>query len=66
VADQLIVTRLLQNPLGAPAPDGAAGDIVAVSDGLSTVYLSPAEYEETTEADLRYRIAQAASTSRPR
>ncbi|MFC4945261.1 hypothetical protein [Pseudonocardia sp. GCM10023141] len=55
----LTVTRLLQNPLGAPAPPGEDGDIVAVSNGVTTVYLTPAEYRAATEAELRYLLAQA-------
>lgn len=54
----LTVTRLLQNPLGQPAPEGAVGDIVAISDGSRTLYLTPAEYDAATEAELHYRLAQ--------
>ena len=53
----LQVTRLLQNPLGHPAPDGEPGDIVRISDGTRTLYLTPREYEEATEQQLRYRLA---------
>lgn len=56
---ELVVTRLLQSPLGAPAPEGEAGDIVAVTDGNGTVYLSPAEYDKATETELRYLIASS-------
>lgn len=48
------VARLLQSPRGAPAPEAAAGDMVRVSDSSSTVYLSPTEYDQATNADLRY------------
>jgi len=41
----LTVTRLLQNPLGQPAPPGQPGDIVCVSDGSFKIYMTPAEYE---------------------
>lgn len=51
------VTRLLQNPLGEPAPDGARGDIVRLSDGTSTIYLTPQEFDDATEQQLRYRLA---------
>jgi hypothetical protein len=54
---ELEVTRLLQNPLGQPAPEGERGDIVRISDGTRTLYLTPQEYEETGEQQLRYRLA---------
>ena len=57
VSGPLDVTRLLQNPLGHPAPDGARGDIVRVSDGTRTIYLTPQEYEDSSEQQLRYRLA---------
>ena len=53
--------RLLQNPLGEPAPPGSRGDLVAVSDDRVTVYLTPAEYEATTDAELRYLLARKAA-----
>jgi ribosomal protein L9 len=53
----LEVTRLLQNPLGDPAPEGEQGDIVRVSDGSRTIYLTPQEFDEATEQQLRYRLA---------
>lgn len=56
----LVVTRLLQNPLGTVAPPGSRGDIVKVSDGVRSLYLTPAEYEGATTAELRYRIARGA------
>ena len=54
---RLEVTRLLQNPLGQPAPEGERGDIVRVSDGTRTLYLTPREFDETSEQQLRYRLA---------
>jgi hypothetical protein len=54
---RLEVTRLLQNPLGQPAPEGERGDIVRVTDGTSTLYLTPQEFDETSEPQLRYRLA---------
>ncbi|OLT14353.1 hypothetical protein BJF78_02665 [Pseudonocardia sp. CNS-139] len=60
VSVPLQVTRLLQNPLGQPAPEGERGDIVRISDGSVTVYLTPAEYDLATEAELRYLLAQQA------
>jgi hypothetical protein len=54
------VTRLLQNPLGQQAPTGARGDIVRVSDGTIAIYLTPAEFDAATEADLRYQLARQA------
>jgi hypothetical protein len=53
----LEVTRLLQNPLGHPAPEGERGDIVRVSDGSRAIYLTPREFDEATEQQLRYRLA---------
>jgi ribosomal protein L9 len=58
----LEVTRLLQNPLGHPAPEGARGDIVRVSDGTRTIYLTPREFDEATEQQLRYRLAAEGRT----
>ena len=55
----LQVTRLLQNPLGQAAPDGAEGDIVRVSDGDKTIYLMPHEYRQASEDELR-RLLRAA------
>jgi hypothetical protein len=54
----LEVQRLLQNPLGQPAPPDARGDIVRISDGMATIYLTPAEYDRTTESELRYLLAR--------
>ena len=58
------VTRLLQNPLGAPAPEGERGDIVRVSDGTRTIYLTPQEFDEASEQQLRYRLAAEGRTRR--
>jgi len=55
----LQVTRLLQNPLGQVAPDGAEGDIVRVSDGVKTIYLTPREYAKATKRELRRLLAEA-------
>jgi hypothetical protein len=60
----LAVTRLLQNPLGGLAPEGARGDIVRVSDGTSKLYLTPDEYDRLSEAELRYRLAAQRSAWR--
>jgi len=57
----LVVTRLLQNPLGQPAPVGHRGDIVRVSDGTVAVYLTPLEFEAADEAQLRYLLARRAA-----
>ena len=59
---ELEITRLLQNPLGHPAPEGARGDIVRVSDGTRTLYLTPREFDEATEQQLRYRLAAEGRT----
>ena len=56
----LEVTRLLQNPLGQAAPDGARGDIVRVSDGTVAIYLTPAEFDAAGEPELRYLLARQA------
>lgn len=56
----LEVTRLLQNPLGQQAPAGARGDIVRVSDGTVAIYLTPAEFDAASKADLRYELARQA------
>ncbi|MHA6617854.1 hypothetical protein [Pseudonocardia sp. DLS-67] len=61
----LEITRLLQNPLGHPAPEGERGDIVRVSDGTRTVYLTPREYDEASEQQLRYRLAAEGRTRHP-
>jgi hypothetical protein len=55
---ELTVTRLLQNPLGQPAPPGEPGDLVCVSDGRSKIYLLPSEYAAATEVDLRRLLAR--------
>jgi ribosomal protein L9 len=54
----LDVQRLLQNPMGEPAPPGARGDIVRVSDGTAAIYLTPTEYEKASERELRYLLAR--------
>jgi hypothetical protein len=54
----LDVARLLQNPMGEPAPPGARGDIVRVSDGTATIYLTPAEFDRASERELRYLLAR--------
>jgi predicted transcriptional regulator len=61
----LQVTRLMQNPLGAVAVEGADGDIVRVTDGTKTIYLSPAEYRHASERELRRQLALAALGRRP-
>jgi hypothetical protein len=59
---QLEVTRLLQNPLGQPASEGERGDIVRISDGTRTLYLTPQEFDEASEQQLRYRLAAEGRT----
>jgi hypothetical protein len=58
----LEVTRLLQNPLGHPAPEGERGDIVRISDGTRTLYLTPQEFDEASDQQLRYRLAAEGRT----
>ena len=53
----LQVTRLLQNPLGHLAPEGARGGIVRVSDDTHAIYLTPQEFDDASEQQLRYRLA---------
>ena len=55
---ELSVVRLLQNPLGQVAPDGARGDLVRVSDGRASVFLLPAEFEAADEPRLRWLLAE--------
>ena len=55
---ELNVVRLLQNPLGEPAPEGARGDLVRVSDGQSKVYLMPWEFEAADEQSLRWMLGR--------
>jgi hypothetical protein len=55
------VTRLSASPVGAPAPDGERGDIVQVSDGATSIYLSPDEYDAITLERLRYLIYRRAA-----
>lgn len=55
--EQLTVDRLLQNPLGSPAPPGHPGDMVRVSDGDRSVYLLPREYDAASVEHLRWLLA---------
>jgi hypothetical protein len=55
---ELTVSRLLQNPVGQPAPAGERGDLVCASDGVSKIYLTAAEYDAATEAHLRWLLAE--------
>jgi hypothetical protein len=57
---ELVVTRLMQNPLGQIAPAGQRGDIVRVSDGASAVYLLPAEFDALDDDMVRTALASAA------
>jgi hypothetical protein len=57
---ELVVTRLMQNPLGQIAPAGHRGDMVRVSDGASTVYLLPADFEALDDDMVRTALALAA------
>ena len=59
MARDLQVTRLLQNPLGQVAPEGIKGDIVRVSDGDKTIYLTPAECSASTEDELQELLVAA-------
>lgn len=55
---ELTVVRLLQNPLGQQAPEGERGDMVRVSDGASSLYLLPWEFEAADEQLLRWMLAR--------
>ncbi|HZS20503.1 MAG TPA: hypothetical protein VFA63_05890 [Pseudonocardiaceae bacterium] len=55
---EFTVTRLLQNPLGHTAPEGARGDIVKVSNGWATIYLDPADYDRSSEGELLRKLAE--------
>jgi hypothetical protein len=57
----LTVVRLLQNPLGQPAPAGHRGDIVRVSDGRRSLYLFPWEFAAADDAQLRRLLAHEAT-----
>jgi hypothetical protein len=57
---ELAVVRLLQNPLGEEAPAGHRGDLVRVSDGYTSLYLFPWEFEAADEARLRWLLAEKA------
>jgi len=61
---EIVVTRLVQNPLGEVATAGQRGDIVRVTDGTATVYLTPAEYEAAHEDHLRYLLAATGNRRR--
>lgn len=61
----LTVTRLRQNPLGERAPVGECGDIVKISDGMTTLYLTPGEYEMATEDKIRFLLAKDGKLNRP-
>ena len=60
---ELTVVRLLQNPLGQPAPEGERGDLIRVSDGQSRVYLMPWEFDAADEQTLRWLLARPRSTA---
>lgn len=53
------ILRLVQNPLGQPAPPGQRGDIVRVSNEWSTIYLDPGEFERMSEAAIRRMLSEA-------
>ena len=55
------MTRLLLTPFSHPAPVNSPGDVVRVSDGACTVYLTPDEYEGASETHLRRLLAAKAS-----
>ena len=55
---ELVVTRLLQNPLGQVAPEGQAGDIVQVSDGVAKLYLDPEEFDDLSDELLRAMLSR--------
>jgi hypothetical protein len=57
VKNDLHITRLLLNPMGEPAPDGERGDMIRISDGTSTMYMDPADFEASDDRTIRYLLA---------
>jgi hypothetical protein len=57
---ELTIARLMQNPLGQVAPAGHRGDMVRVSDGVSVLYLLPAEFDALSDDMLRTALLLAA------
>ena len=55
--DEITATRILQDPLGTPAPPGQPGDLIKVSDGRTSVYLEPRDYEQASPEHLRWLLA---------
>ena len=55
---ELMVTCLLQNPLGQVAPAGHPGDIIRVSDGTAMIYLEPDEFDDLSEELLREMLSR--------
>jgi hypothetical protein len=56
---ELMVTRLLLDPMGAEAPDGEPGQVVQVSDGRANVYLEPDEFEELDQGIIMAMLSRA-------
>jgi len=66
---ELTVVRLLQNPLGQPAPDGARGDLVQASDGQTERVPAAVGVDCADEQTLRWMLAPPPtrpSAGRPR
>jgi hypothetical protein len=62
---ELVVTRLLQDPLGALTPEGERGDIVRVSAGDATIYLDPDEFDDLDEDTMRVMLSKVVPRCTP-
>lgn len=60
----LEATRLLLTPICHRAPTSSPGDVVRVTDGTTTIYLEPADYDTADETQLRALI-RARAMARP-
>lgn len=61
---ELVVARLLQSPLGQEAEPGQRGDMVRISDGRAKIYLTPDEFDEASDDDLRVLLVEARREAR--
>jgi len=57
------IVRLSLTPLCHPAPSGSPGDVVRLSDGVTTCFLLPDDFDVASEADLRSLLAQPGTAS---
>lgn len=61
----LEVVALLLTPICHPAPPGSPGDVVRISDGVSTVFLLPEDFAAASDDDVRSLLARRAADSPP-